>query len=230
MLAEAGNAGAELRFDEPVTGWRYSGQGITVTTEKGNYETDRLLLAAGSYGKPLLDPTGASLSPKRVTVHWAESPPGDSYALGRFPVNFWQVPDGDGRALEFYSLPYCGADRRVKVAVHYPLPDVDLDAAQPGSIPEETARIRAICSAYLPELAGVSMSADVCLYTMTPDGDFYLGPLPEYPHVCAVALAGHGFKFAPVLGEGLADLLTGIEPAFDFGMFAPGRFSQSARA
>jgi glycine/D-amino acid oxidase-like deaminating enzyme len=59
---------------------------------------------------------------------------------------------------------------------------------------------------------------------MTPDGHFYLGRRPGSEHVYGVALAGHGFKFAPVLGEILADLLTDVSPQFDTAMFSPDRF------
>jgi glycine/D-amino acid oxidase-like deaminating enzyme len=42
--------------------------------------------------------------------------------------------------------------------------------------------------------------------------------------VAAAALAGHGFKFAPVIGEILADMLQGRTPAFETAMFSPRRF------
>ena len=59
---------------------------------------------------------------------------------------------------------------------------------------------------------------------MTPDGHFYLGKRPGSNHVFGVALAGHGFKFAPVLGEILADLMIDISPAVDIELFSPNRF------
>jgi glycine/D-amino acid oxidase-like deaminating enzyme len=42
--------------------------------------------------------------------------------------------------------------------------------------------------------------------------------------VFGVALAGHGFKFAPVLGELLANLLLDLPSSIDTGMFSPDRF------
>lgn len=62
------------------------------------------------------------------------------------------------------------------------------------------------------------------MYTMTPDGHFYLGNIPESNHIFGVVLAGHGFKFAPVLGEILADLLTDIQFQIDINLFSPNRF------
>ena len=58
-----------------------------------------------------------------------------------------------------------------------------------------------------------------------PDGEFSLGALPDHDNVFIAALAGHGFKFAPVLGEILADMLEGNAPAYDVTMFSPSRFN-----
>jgi N-methyl-L-tryptophan oxidase len=63
------------------------------------------------------------------------------------------------------------------------------------------------------------------MYTLTPDGEFTLGPLPDHDNVFIVTLAGHGFKFAPVLGEILADMLKGKAAVYDVTMFSPSRFS-----
>jgi sarcosine oxidase len=61
----------------------------------------------------------------------------------------------------------------------------------------------------------------VCLYTNTPDGHFRIGRLPRQPRVVAASCcSGHGFKFAPVIGEILADLATDRTPGFDLEPFA----------
>ncbi len=42
---------------------------------------------------------------------------------------------------------------------------------------------------------------------MTPDGDFIIDRLPQAPNIIVASpCSGHGFKFAPVIGEILADL------------------------
>ena len=84
--------------------------------------------------------------------------------------------------------------------------------------------MRAMLERFLPTLSDRPMTSDTCMYTLTPDDHFVLGPLPQNENVFAVALAGHGFKFAPVLGETLADLLEGLIPAIDMGFFSPQRF------
>ena len=66
----------------------------------------------------------------------------------------------------------------------------------------------------MPAVDGPPTDSLVCLYTNTPDGDFVIDTHPAAPGVAfASACSGHGFKFAPVIGEALADLaLTGRSP------------------
>ena len=60
---------------------------------------------------------------------------------------------------------------------------------------------------------------------MAPDGDFIIDRLPGAPSVVVASpCSGHGFKFAPVIGEILADLATGQPTAHDISRFRIGRF------
>lgn len=221
MLAGAEAAGAALHFQEPVSGWAEAAAGVQVKTPQRLYEAGRLLLAAGARNKALAGPSGGILSPKRVPVHWVAPPAGSSYGLGDFPVNFWQVPKTGtaAKALysEFYALPALGAGR-VKTAAHNDLADADPDHSAPRASEEEEDGIRAFLKQYLPGLNNQPMRSQICFYTLTPDGHFLLGPLPGHPHIFVAALAGHGFKFAPVLAEILADMLEGNPPSMDLSL------------
>ena len=64
-----------------------------------------------------------------------------------------------------------------------------------------------------------------CLYTRTPDHDFVIDRVG--PVVIGSACSGHGFKFGPLVGELLADLATGTEPAVDLTAFSAVRPSLS---
>jgi sarcosine oxidase len=227
FLNEAERAGAALRFDERVERWSKHGDRVRVYTSRETLEGGNLLLAAGARNKPLLGIVGARLSPKRVPVHWVAPPSGRAFELGNFPVNFWQLPgfeiEGIAPYAELYSLPVIGSGERVKVAAHNNLSDCDPEAPVRPVTPEEVADIRSFLGNFIPTLANCAIDSDVCLYTQTPDGEFVLGALPGYDNVFTAALAGHGFKFAPVLGEVLADLIAGTEPAYDVSRFSPAR-------
>jgi sarcosine oxidase len=74
----------------------------------------------------------------------------------------------------------------------------------------------------LPGL-GAPARTVTCLYTLTPDRDFVLGPLPGHPAVLVGLGAGHGFKFAPTFGRVLADLVLDGATTSDISAFAPDR-------
>jgi sarcosine oxidase len=76
-----------------------------------------------------------------------------------------------------------------------------------------------------PALDGEILKAQTCLYTMTPDEHFVIGPHPHFPAVSiACGFSGHGFKFAPVVGEILADLVTAGATSQPIETFSPSRF------
>lgn len=231
FLDEAAKAGADLLFGEHVEDWLEKGNLVHVRTARNTFEAGRLLIAAGAWSKRLLRLQNNVLQPKRVAVHWLKAPPGKSFSLNHFPVNFWQVPEINNPSFpskykEFYSLPALEPDSPIKIAFHNGLNDCDPDNMSREVSPTEIGQIKDVISVYLPELHGCPMHSDVCFYTMTPDQDFYLGRRPGSQNVFAVALSGHGFKFAPVVGELLADLLLDLPSSIDTAMFSPVRFEQ----
>ena len=85
--------------------------------------------------------------------------------------------------------------------VHDPL------AVDRGVDPAEESRIEAWITRHLPAVTCRQTDHSVCLYTMSPDGHFLMGLHPDHPQVAiAAGFSGHGYKFASVVGEILADL------------------------
>jgi sarcosine oxidase len=227
----AEQSGAVLHFNERVTGWTTTGDAIDIHTTRGKYSAGRVVIAAGARGAPLIGASGPALMPKRVPVHWIEPPDPGAYALGQFPVNFWQVPIPDSAGAsaayhEFYTLPTITTTGRIKAAFHNRLADSDPEQPISAVSTAEVLAIRSVLKRYLPPLADQQIASHVCLYSLTPDDHFIIGHIPENDRIIAVALAGHGFKFAPVVGEMVSDLVQGRDPGFDINFFSPGRFSQ----
>ena len=85
--------------------------------------------------------------------------------------------------------------------------------ANPADVPrdilaEDETRVGRFIQENLSGLARQYSKHSVCLYTMSPDQHFVVDRHPEHPHVAfAAGLSGHGFKFAPVLGRALAELV-----------------------
>jgi sarcosine oxidase len=89
--------------------------------------------------------------------------------------------------------------------------------------------LRAGIRAYLPDADGPTLSFKTCMFTNTADEHFVMDRYPGVPQVIVASpCSGHGFKFASVIGEILADLAQDREPAFDLSMFRLDRFAAVA--
>lgn len=153
--------------------------------------------------------------------------PGDPAAVlpPRFPIWLWETREGP----VYYGFPDLGDGP--KVARHHGGERCHPDGVRREIEPGESAEIAGFLAQAIPALAGPVTDARVCLYTNAPDEHFILDRHPEDPAVLlASPCSGHGFKFAPAIGEMLADLATGQAPRFDLTPFHLRRFSNPATA
>ncbi len=122
-----------------------------------------------------------------------------------------------------YGLPDQG--HGVKLAEHHGGVAVHPDSVDRQVAEDERRQFHAFASEWISGLPEAPASAAVCLYTNTPDGDFVLDWHPDVPgiYLCS-ACSGHGFKFAPVIGEIVASAVSGRETDFDLTPFSVGRF------
>src|SRR5262249_37733020 len=124
-----------------------------------------------------------------------------------------------------YGFPPDGGGR-LKIAKHHHAdqtvdPD-DYDRAVSGA---DESLIRAAIADHMPEANGELVAAKTCLYTMAPDGDFIIDRVPGAANVIVASpCSGHGFKFAPVIGEILADLALMGTTSHDISRFQLDRF------
>jgi sarcosine oxidase len=212
-------AGAELRFDLTVTGWSADAQGVRVETSGGTLQAETMILAAGPWAPELLHGPAVPLSVERHVMYWFAPADRGPFTAERMPVFIWEWEPGR----LFYGIPDHGEG--LKVAQHHGGETVTVDSVRRRVLPEEVAAMRQLLRRFLPEADGPPTDAVTCLYTNTPDHHFVLGPHPAEPRVIlASACSGHGFKFASVLGEVLADLATTGRSDFDLSPFRPGRF------
>ena len=73
--------------------------------------------------------------------------------------------------------------------------------------PDDEPLVRDFLARFFPSLQPERSKHAVCMYSLTPDKHFVLDIHPECPAVVLGAgFSGHGFKFASVMGEILAEL------------------------
>jgi sarcosine oxidase len=210
--------GATLLDRTPVDGIRPLQGEIEVLAGGRAYRCRRLVIAAGAWSNRALAPFGLHL-PLRVTqeqVTYFAAPRADDFRPDRFPVWIWMDDPC------FYGFPAFGE----------PGPKVGQDAGG-----EETtantrtferdeaafARTTRFLERYLPGALGPVLYTRTCLYTLTPDRDFVLDVLPERSDVTVAIGAGHGFKFASVVGRILAELAADGRSAHDLEPFSVDR-------
>jgi sarcosine oxidase len=96
--------------------------------------------------------------------------------------------------------------------------------------PAASERLAGFLRVHLPAALGTHVSTTTCLYTLPPDRDLVLGPLPGHDRVLVALGAAHAFKFAPLLGRLLADLALHGGTDEDLRAFDPGRYALTAPA
>ena len=80
----------------------------------------------------------------------------------------------------------------------------------------------------LPLLDGPLLHSSVCMYPGAEGDDFVLGVHPGSSGrvVLAVGFSGHGFKFVPVVGEIVAELVEHGRSRLDVDFLSPARFDR----
>jgi len=222
-LALAQAAGAELRLGETVNAIERRAGGVRIVTDRGRVDAGAAVLAAGPWVKKLLPDLPAPLRVTRQVMAWFAPHDAALFAAERFPVFLLESPHG-----MHYGFP--ADETGVKFAKHYHADEaVDPDASDPVVSVADEALIRPALADHLPQANGRLLQAKTCLYTMTPDSDFIIDRLG--PHVIVASpCSGHGFKFAPVVGEIVADLATTGTTAYDISRFRLKRFAQATSA
>jgi sarcosine oxidase len=214
--------GADLRFATPVTAWEpMRDGGVLVRTDHDTFEADRLVVAAGPWTRKLVPVLANRAMPERQVVAWLQPLAPERFTPERFPVFLIDVEEGS-----YYGFPaYEGHGFKFGWYHHFHEP-IDPDEPDRSTRPDDEAALRAFAQRYFPDGAGPTQRLMACIFTNTPDEHFVLDRLPGAPQVSvAAACSGHGYKFASVVGEIMADLAIDGGTRHDIGFLSLGRFA-----
>jgi sarcosine oxidase len=206
LLELAGRRGAELRHETRAVRLEPDADHATVHVAGGPpISAGAVVVAAGAWVAGLLGGL-VPLPPLQVREQQVFHFPRLEVAAAPWPC----VIHEPGDHVPVYHLAGgrdggAGDDR--KIGEHGLGRPVDPDRAERGIDPAARARMVEYVKRWLPGLDPVPRAETTCLYTNTPNEDFVvdrLGPLV----VCSPC-SGHGAKFAPLVGEWCAGLVTG---------------------
>jgi sarcosine oxidase len=203
QLQVATAAGAVLHFGAGMQRWESNHDGFVVRLENETLiESRALVLSLGPWFQTELAKLGLTIRVQRNVQAWF-TPATNEYAAGCFPAflldrtnlpaPLYGFPDfGDGVKIAFHSLGAC-----------VDMDHFDRDLSQ---IQDIEPIVRATAN-WMPQAASTFRAARACPYSLTPDGHFVVDQHPEHSHlILCGGFSGHGFKFAPVIGEIAADL------------------------
>jgi sarcosine oxidase len=216
----ARRCGADLHEHEEVISWRADDRHVEVVTKRGRYAAERLVITAGAWATRFLADTGVPFSVMRQTPMWFAVSRQELFRRDRFPCYCVDTPEGF-----FYGCPMIDS-LGVKVARHYGADELRDPSAVDWEVHcEDEAPLRRFVQAYLPGVDGAMTRGSVCMYTLTPDRHFVIDLHPRHANVVvAGGFSGHGFKFASVVGEILADLAEQGRTELPIEMFSARRF------
>jgi sarcosine oxidase len=214
--------GATVLTGTTVTGWEAGRSGVRVTTAAGEFTAERLVITAGGWTPAIGAVLGLPIHVERRVMHFWEPIDPTAFAPAVMPTFIWDQASADS----IYGLPRTGL-AGVKVGFHNRGGPADPSRQEPESTPDEVAELRVVLQEAMPGVVGRHLRGVGCTYALTPDHDFVLGMAPGFDDrvVVAAGFSGHGFKFVPVVGEVVADLVLRGETPYDLGFLAPTRFS-----
>jgi sarcosine oxidase len=200
-LAES--SGAEIRFGVRMESWHATDKGFDIRlTDNTQISASKLVLALGPWFQETLESLGVRIRVQRNIQAWF-LPGTHAYDAPGFPAF---LVNRQGLPAPLYGFPDFGDG--IKAAFHG-LGDLT-DAKHVNRQIEPVRDVKPIAQAleqWMPGAAKTLREAKPCMYTLTPDEHFVIDRHPDHANlILCGGFSGHGFKFAPVVGEIGAEL------------------------
>ena len=211
----AQSLGAEIHGHEKVLEWVPLGGGVQVRTDRDTYEAEKLVVTAGAWNGRLLDVLAGIAVPERQVLAWLQPTRPEYFRPDTFPVFNLLVEEG-----RFYGFPVFGVPGFKFGKYHHLQEATDPDDVDREAHPHDERLLREFAERYFPDGCGPTMDLQACMFTNTEDNHFVIDTHPDYPQVSfASPCSGHGFKFASVVGEIMADLAENGITRHDISLF-----------
>ena len=209
LVEQALKRGAVIRSGERVLNWEHKDGGVVVKTAGETYRAAKLVVTAGAWTAKLLPGLASRLKVTRQVLAWVQPRNWDQFTLGTFPC--WLLEDNGH---DFYGFPILpsgsyGGPLGMKLALHFPGEAVaDPETVDRSTTESDEQVLIDFLNRFIPEGYAHTLAVKTCLYTYSPDSHFIVDHLAGHGKdvVVAAGFSGHGFKFASVIGEILADL------------------------
>jgi sarcosine oxidase len=225
-LAVAERHGATVVTGAEVTGWSVDGDGVRVTTGSETFTADRLIITTGPWAAELLADLNLPLRVERVVNGYFEPDRPDWWSAEQGAPDFLlSVPEGS-----FYGMPAVeGIGLKIGLSGGFGLGVTTARTIDRYVDESEIDFLRTVLDTYMPGASGPALRHVTCMCTYTPDKGFIVDRHPAHEQVLiGCGFSGRGYKFAPTVGEILADLATDGATRHDISFMSATRFSQES--
>ena len=215
-VALAQELGAEVHACERAVDWSVEGAGVTVRTDRDTYRASRLVITAGAWIGKSVPPLARVATPERQVLIWTQPLRPELFEPGAFPIFNFEAEEG-----RLYGFPVYGVPGFKFGSFHHRYEQGDPDRMNRNCDIEDERLLRTGIARYFPDANGPTLAMKTCIFTNVPDEHFILDRHPEFEQVSiASPCSGHGYKFAPVVGEIMADFaLEGGCTKWDLSLF-----------
>jgi sarcosine oxidase len=229
FVQQALHNGAVIRTKEKTLEWKRENGTITVKTDKGTYQTKKLIITAGAWAGKMIPNLSQNFKVTRQALAWVQPKKWDNFELNKFPC--WNLLH---EGYDFYGFPILpvgafGGPLGLKLALHYPGGDsTDPDMVNRNPKASDEKVLVEFLNKFIPDGYENTLEMKTCLYTNTPDKNFIVDYLPGFDKDVSIAagFSGHGFKFASVIGEIMADLTMNGTTKIPIGFLNAQRFDK----
>lgn len=217
------SAGAEIHGREKVLAIEPANGRVIVVTDRGRYEAGRVIASAGAWISDLVPALRRTAIPERQVLGWFLPKKPDLFRPEVFPVSNILTELG-----HFYQFPTWGIPG-LKIGLYHHFHETGhADDLSREPTPADEEALRKGIRHMFPDADGPTLRLAACLFTNTPDEHFVIDTLPGAPEVVVASpCSGHGFKFASVVGEALADLAIEGRSRLDLSLFGMQRLKSA---
>jgi len=224
-VAHALQRGATVHTNERVLAIEPHAGRVVIRTDRGEYEAGQVVVSGGPWMGDLAPTLAPLLVPERQVLGWFDITESSPFAPNAFPVFILDADEG-----RYYGFPEYGVPGFKIGKYHHRYETVHPDTMDRTCHPDDERVLRDAVSRYFPAANGTVSASAACLFTNTPDEHFIIDRAPEAPEVLLVSpCSGHGFKFASVIGEIVADLVETGATSQDIDLFRLDRFPRVLR-
>ncbi len=205
--------GAELHHDCPVLSIEAQGDHFLIHTAKGAHAVRRVISATGSWADQFCSELAGVLTVERQVIAYFDGPPE--------PTPPFQKMLKDGRRM--YVMP-ASTPGRWRLGLYHHRAQTGPEYRNDSDVDDEDRRLLTDCvKAALPDCPPPDQF-ELCRFTNTPDARLIIDHAPDQSGmVITAACSGHGYKFAPAVGEAAVALAMDLAPPVDLSPFTLAR-------